>query len=743
MHNQWYTAAQLTGMPGLPSTDRGIRLKAKKEEWETRPRTTGKGYEFHINSLPGETRVHIMNSNQIKTEGEAAAGQLLSELEQQEHSEANALKTIGTEGLKAFNSLKKEQQEQALARHEIVLACDNYIAPFAANGITTQGYTSFFDAYRNKNLSLPDWVYRNVKKCSRTTVDRWRTAYKESGICALANTGNKGSKRSKVKAQPELEKFLVALLIAKPHFKNQAHKLKNLAEVQAKRFGHNWEIPSPSSITRWVQQWTEDNVGKFIFATDHTRYFGSERPLVMDHEPWVSKPNDMWELDSTPTDVMLRVNDKLVRYSIVGCIDVYTKRAKLYLAPTSTSEAISLLMRKVILDWGMLNDSGLIRTDNGSDYVAQRTVKIFDMLGVTQSRAEPFSGWQKPHIERFFRTFQGGIVEVMPTYIGHNVSDREKIEACKAFADRIGAGKQKSKAQALELAMSPEELQQFMDDWLEHYYNHAPHAGNDGESPLQRYLNSGYKPQVISDPRALDTFLNFAGTATVRRGRIQLNKLIYSAPELQEELWARKPVNVFLDPADVARAYIYLEGDWHHHAEVINKDLIGRGVSPEEYIARRRQTEKSLRQFKRDMKRYAEEFGLDSLHAEMLAQAKTTNNTLTFPLPGEEHNNAALQALTSAQENRTDSYSEAELRALEAMREEKQRQKEKTAQHEARQLKSEQEVAWDIAEKIVQGQTITEHQSEWFKKFIRSHALVGRRITKYIETGGGQKRLAK
>lgn len=50
---EWFTASELMGLPQMPSTDRSIRRMALQP---SRPRSYGKGHEYHISSLPAETQ---------------------------------------------------------------------------------------------------------------------------------------------------------------------------------------------------------------------------------------------------------------------------------------------------------------------------------------------------------------------------------------------------------------------------------------------------------------------------------------------------------------------------------------------------------------------------------------------------------------------------------------------------------------------------------------------------------------
>ncbi|WP_281544684.1 DNA-binding protein [Grimontia sp. SpTr1] len=741
MGKEWFTANDLAGLPAMPQTARNVRIRAEKGQWQVRKRPVGKGYEYHISSLPGATIAELSKTAIKETHGERAAAQLNASLDQENRAKDKQQANIRAEGLKAFNTLTDRQKQLAESRAEIVRLRSLYLSAF--KGQMSDGHTHFIQEFKEQTLPLENTVYEVVVNVSRSTIDRWEKALQQDGICGLVRRKNARKSDSVICQQPDLEQFCITLLISRPHFQKQPYKMREYALVQKEKTKASWTVPAPSSFRRWINYWVNTNQGKHTFAVDHKSFYGKERGLIHDHDAWVSRPNDLWELDSTPTDIMLNVDGKLVRYSIVGCIDVYTRRVKMLLAPTSTSEAICLLIRKTILDWGMPNQDGVIKTDNGSDYIANKSRAVFASLGVKHMRAKPFSGWEKPFIERFFGTFQGGIVEVMPNYIGHSVKDRELIEACHAFAARIGDGKKKRYEDALELGISPSEMQQFMDDWLEHYYHQNPHSGLDGLSPYQHYQKANYKPQFIAEPRALDTLLNFAGEKSIRRGGVQVNKLVYRAPELQEEKYMRQRVNVYLDPCDVARAYLYpVHGDGEC-IEAINADLIGREISPQEFIEARRQTEKQLRQFKRDMKRYADEFGIDDLAAEAIAQAKAKNNMLPFPKETTEHSNVLLTALEKAGMKPSQTRSHAQLEAIEQHREQRKKQTERTAEQESRMLKSEREIAWDMADILVNGGELDERQKKWFSNYMRNHQLTAPQIKKYIESGGKTRRLAK
>ena len=53
----WYSPKELAGLPGLPTTVRGVRMHAKSEQWAWRKRkASGGGREYHVESLSREVR---------------------------------------------------------------------------------------------------------------------------------------------------------------------------------------------------------------------------------------------------------------------------------------------------------------------------------------------------------------------------------------------------------------------------------------------------------------------------------------------------------------------------------------------------------------------------------------------------------------------------------------------------------------------------------------------------------------
>ncbi|AYA41318.1 putative DNA-binding transcriptional regulator [Xenorhabdus nematophila] len=54
MKKEWYSAKELIGLAGLPSSPQGVNLMARREGWEQRRKrgVQGKALEYNVNSFP-------------------------------------------------------------------------------------------------------------------------------------------------------------------------------------------------------------------------------------------------------------------------------------------------------------------------------------------------------------------------------------------------------------------------------------------------------------------------------------------------------------------------------------------------------------------------------------------------------------------------------------------------------------------------------------------------------------------
>ena len=187
-----------------------------------------------------------------------------------------------------------------------------------------------------------------------------------------------------------------------------------------------------------------------------------------------SSPAGISKLDSTPADVICADG----RYSLNGVLDVYSRRARVLVRPTSRATAIVAALRRALLDRSV---SEIVRTDEGKDYVSRHVRRVLADLGIEHDILPPYSPESKPFIEHFFGTLARGCLAYLPGFAGHNVTQRQAIRARRSFAARRG----ESAADAYRVKLAAADLQERIDAWIETVYEREPHGGLDGRAPFE------------------------------------------------------------------------------------------------------------------------------------------------------------------------------------------------------------------------------------------------------------------
>ena len=190
--------------------------------------------------------------------------------------------------------------------------------------------------------------------------------------------------------------------------------------------------------------------------------------------------NALWEIDASPTDVMLLVDGRAVRHNLYMAVDVYSRRAVILVTRTPRAEGVALLIRKCLLRWGVPET---IKTDNGSDFIAKDTKRLLDALGIEVELCPPYTPEAKGVVERAIGTFQRDLPPLCPGFIGHNVAQRKQIEHRKSFGQRLGA----DDAEIFDVALSLGEFQSWCDDWAYLIYETRAHGGLSKKTPFEKY----------------------------------------------------------------------------------------------------------------------------------------------------------------------------------------------------------------------------------------------------------------
>jgi len=544
------------------------------------------------------------------------------------------------QGLEAFERLPEQRKKEALARHALLQLCDGFVQA-AGFDIPRHAQRSkkadraFIEAYNAGHITLPEDIIAVVgEQTSYSTLRRIAEGYHKHGLPGLA-LGYHSPKRGQTTLSEDQQTMVISTMCMNPNTSTT-----NIRKILQGKFGR--EVPSADIISRFRINWIKENEELWMFYTNPDEWknkclfaFGS----ASEH---VERLNQLWEADSTPADLMLADG----RHSIIGMIDVYSRRLRYFVSKTSKAVSVVALLRHCIIEWGVPE---VLKIDNGKDYRSAHVTRVLDSLEIQREYCTPFQGQEKPHIERSFHTFLHGLVELMPKYIGHNVTERKAIEARRSFADRV----MKKDSDPVDVNLTAEELQKFCNEWTEFVYQHDPHSGLNGKKPIDMVRNWKQPRRCIHDMRALDMLLMPAprdgGKRTIEKKGIQVDNRFFQAKEFAGN--KGKEVFVLLDPVDMGTIYVYLYGDRGERDFLcVAIDPKWHGIDRAKFsTASRNHQTRFMREGAKQLKEMSKKEGQREAYADYVNFRKSeVANMIQFPLPSEEHTTPALTEAAKA-----------------------------------------------------------------------------------------------
>ncbi len=486
----------------------------------------------------------------------------------------------------------------------------------------------FCQALISGDIAIPeahrDWLPQRhgVSSLDAATIYRWRKRYNEQGLWGLTDGyGNRRGQSIIERCEP-LKRLVIGAMLDQPHI--TPAKLKQYLAIRHPEL----DRASVKSIERYMKQWKVENAQVWEFLTHPDRWKNVRMAAFGSHHEHIERLNQLWEMDSTPADWMLTDG----RHVVVGVIDLYSRRLRFRVSKTSKAEAVCLAFRDAVLAWGVPE---AVRTDNGQEYVSERFAGLLRDLDVEQILCLPFASEQKGTIERHMRTMSHGILDLLPGFIGHNVAERQRIEARKSFAQRI-----MNPDEVIEAELDAAKLQKILDDWCEYVYGRQPHQGLDGRSPWDVAASYTSPVRRIEDERALDCLLmEPAGTRTIGKKGIRYEHHDYIAPQLAPRIG--ETVTLRLDPDDAGTVYVYsLDGEFVCQAVCpeltgFSRAEIAAAASAEQKAVMKEQS-REYRAFKREIRENMAEVALR--HAIEQGEKVTA-----LPRPAETHTTPALE----------------------------------------------------------------------------------------------------
>ena len=399
-----------------------------------------------------------------------------------------------------------------------------------------------------------DLIARGMQRCEADA-----TAAKEAGIAS----GVLGRWRRKVRGLPKGAR-VAALLDARRPGRPSLIDAEMQETLEALLFGlgdhltavhahrtlltRHGRAPKVQTVRAWLRRWRRENARVLLAVTNPDLDRSRHKPAGGDAAAGVLRLNQLWELDSTPADVICADGK---RYAIVAAIDIWSRQARVLVVPASRATAIAALLRCCILEWGVPE---AVRTDEGKDYTSRHVLSVLADLEIEHRPCPPYTPEAKPFVERFLGTLTRDLFATLPGFTGHDVAQAQALRSRKSYSARRG----EDDAAVYGAELTAEELQERCDAWCDAVYGRRPHSGLGGTSPFARRASWPHPARRIHDERALDALLAEpagGGWRTVRKAGIRLDNADYIAGELGPLVGER--VHIRRDPADPDRIFVY------------------------------------------------------------------------------------------------------------------------------------------------------------------------------------------
>ena len=539
MLKEYFSIAEIIELNLDGYSQRTLATKVNVENWLFRVANLSHSdkpvREYHISNFPAPVREKIVN------------------------------KLLEKAKLKARNNGKNIEFVQislsiAYSRLEIILFIKN----------SKIHIPTFCKAYNNRELvnkELSEASYENVPNISKSRVYEWIKAYDKLGLEGIKwkaderrlGKGSFAQKDIEVKGEAvSVRDLVLGAHLRMPHLR--ASVIYDQLKDRIKRA--KLEIPSYRTVCRYLDDWKKNNKSAELLAQNPDKWKNKHLLAIGSYSEEAIEPNYIWELDSTPSDVMLKDG----RVMILGCIDVHSRRVKYLVSKTSNSLGVTALLRACILEWGVPK---IVKTDNGKEYISQQIGIVLGKLGIEHRRARAFQGQEKPHIERLFGRFQHGLLTMLPNYIGSNVAERKALQSIKTFAERL-FGKNEVE---VEPFLTANMFQNFCNWWIAEKYMHVQHHGLNMETPAS--IIEGFTPKLATPEQVHELTLSLeplAGLRTIVKKGVRVENTFFFNPNLA--MYVGEQVMVRVDRFDMGKIYVF---DRQHNfiCEAVNYSLLG------------------------------------------------------------------------------------------------------------------------------------------------------------------------
>ena len=540
---EWYRASELASIHGLPGTSRRVKSKAKGENWKCRPnKGRGGGWEYHISSLPWETRQYL--AQQFLEESAKTLPEERKNLMMEAFS--TELSTEVSPSTPSVMDLEDWQKDKMFARRAIIRHMEEMAVMMGGTEKAVQAIISMAkEKHLPENLQTLVPAANGSKSTgkhtlSRGTLYRWRKALKKDGMAAVAPLARPD------KVQP----WAVELL--KRYRQPSRPTLTNVIKEMA-RDGFE-PLPTYAQATYYLKVKTgaveklRGRLGpkalkeKLPFTRRDTSGLVPASIYNADGHTWcalVAHPNTGKPFSPEVTSVIDVATRRLIGFS-VGV----SESSEVVIDALMNAVHIGGVMAVLQMDAGSGNKNKMMQDD---------ITGLEPRLGFKFWRAKPGNSQGGGVIERFHQT----LVEAakrMPSFIGKRETHPDLR---RTIEKKLKAGKLPLPTMQDLVALIQETILEYNDSSHRHLPKIKDHVtGNKRhQTPneaWQQHADEGWEPVTLDDEDLVHEFRP-EKKCTVRRGEITLSGLVYASNDLLE--FNDKPVRIKYDIRDGSRVW--------------------------------------------------------------------------------------------------------------------------------------------------------------------------------------------
>ncbi|TVO57567.1 Mu transposase C-terminal domain-containing protein [Denitromonas halophila] len=532
---EWYSAQDLAGLPGMPGTDRGVRVAAEREGWKARKRQAGKGMEYAVSALPADTR-RALQSQQLDLALTSVSTATVTP-----PTPAVLSGAVVVHAAPDLSDLTDRQRLERDARAGVLTAIHKLQAGSGCSqeaALTTlliNARAGQLDAHVDRLLRLA----RDPRGRAGDGYPSVRTLKRWLSATDLAPKGPRTSMKVPTWAKAFLAHY------QKPE-KPTVQQAYDAFLATLPRGQH----PSIHQVRRFL-----DKLGAVTKERGRMgdRELKNIRPFVR-RDFSLLVPNDVWSADGHTFDAEVQhpMHGRPFRPEITTFVDIATRRAVGWSVDLAESSmAVADALRSGVERYGI---PALIYVDNGSGYknafMNDAATGLVGRIGATLTHSLPYNSQARGVIERLHQTLWVSGAKQLPGFIGAAMDREARLEQFKLSRRALKQG-----------GVMPLMPWHLFVQWCEtriDEYNARVHRSLKGLSPALAWANFEAKDWVphTMAPAELDTLFRPRVTRTLARAEIRLFNNIYFARELEE--FHGTEVHVAFDIHNADQVWVYL-----------------------------------------------------------------------------------------------------------------------------------------------------------------------------------------